>query len=448
METLRAWLPIRLILAHIILLSGCASFDHANLGSAGAVAGAIALRDPIVERCKQAALKSCSESADALVSYAQGDKQKGRMQLETFAAQNTPAALHEFAGALLLFRDTVPSSSFSAALWEAAGVLNAGGSAPTGVPFHSAPVRSDEARLLSASATSGSDAPHDVEQVGGRRELAAGATLVDTLDGGLASPGHSNLLVKCAAAGIVGNCVTATKGPFVVTDLQMVGGCTHKVLVLIAKTAGDLGSPRWAVTNEPSGIAIHGTRLLVRADESLLVGLEGRRKDSRCAVAWNGVRLSSSAPHEEPSASIGDSSKLIAAIAPSEPSEPAPEAESDDHLLPVKLPSKKSAHRVVAPVAMVADQQQRSTPPDDLTQADNYVRTGELDRAIEIYERIVRDKDLATLPRALRALGIAYYRKGNGTAAADAFRRFLPYASDEERPQIQDLVGLAEKQVP
>ena len=75
-----------------------------------------------------------------------------------------------------------------------------------------------------------------------------------------------------------------------------------------------------------------------------------------------------------------------------------------------------------------------------LDEAEGLVRAGRHEEAIRVYESALGEQAPGALPRIMRGLGIAYYRKGDTAMSVVAFRRYLPWATDEERPKLEGFI--------
>lgn len=260
------------------------------------------LHDPVFTRCNGSGLRDCAELTEGVVLYADGDLDSARAKLWRGSAQNSPAELKTFAASLEELGASPSANSYTEPLIEVASLIamqaaRASPAAGKPVPALVAsaapqPSAAPGGAPLPAPAKGSPDAPSKPS----RREIAVVTAETDParLDGGVASPGTSPGKVPCGALFGAGSafCVKAIEGPFVVTDLKMLPGCPNELFI----AAGSSTSPRWALLGTSAApLAVHGSRLVVKAGEFLFVGAQAAKPekistDARCSILWSGFR--------------------------------------------------------------------------------------------------------------------------------------------------------------
>ena len=174
------------------------------------------------------------------------------------------------------------------------GALPFPGAPTPGMPPATAPIASAQAAGTPVAAPA-SAPPAPVPPLGPTRTLTAD-TDPRQIDGGAVAPlsgpgrGVCGPMLGSAAT----TCARAVDGPFVITDVLMSAECDGSVFVAATSPNGLGTSARWAVTGSTRSVS--GGRLLVRKDETLVIGApEGKKADARCVVTWAGFR-----PYAEP----------------------------------------------------------------------------------------------------------------------------------------------------
>jgi hypothetical protein len=394
---------------------GCSGVSPQTLKSVGSLGARITLKSPIDQKCQEAGLKECAEVTEGLLLHLENKAGEGKEHLRLAASANSPEALRNFAKVLVGIGSIPGAADYMGPLLEAAKFLDAADGPAT-----------PDVRTASytESTTSQPEVATAVPSPQADEEARLTASMVTPLQNGSA--------VRCSAGGINATCVRVASGPIIFTGLSMVGHCNDRALALVANAQGDRGAAQWAVSVIPAQPNFSGGRYLVPAGTSLFVGLESppsSKTSPQCALAWSGLR-SSGVRSAEPA-------KLVA--------EAAPPSSGGTSLVSAGAAEAANAGRARAdsikqpavPAAWVAK----------LDAADAFVRDEKYDSAIQLYRAILTETQPGAVPRAFRGLGVAYYRNGDTALAAEAFKRYLPWASTEESRTLQEIIR-AETQAP
>ncbi len=246
------------------------------------------IKDPIVEKCTSAGIQGCPDLTDGVVLFVEGNQDEGKSKVLHGTAANSPEQLREFATILQLVGKIPGATGYMGPVLEVAKIiLDEAKKKPEGKgkkPLEGEIVAEGRERELKP-------APPIVPQgLPGPDRFLTADTDMDRLVSGIAAPALSPSHVSCASPIDLATawCITAAKGPFVVTDLRAGPGC----LADIFASAGDAGARSWSLAGSPlAPLTVHGGRLLVRTGEALVLGAGGKGAgESRCTVVWAGFK--------------------------------------------------------------------------------------------------------------------------------------------------------------
>src|SRR5260221_141195 len=250
---------------------------------------------------------------------------------------------------------------------------------------------------------------------------------------------------KCAQSGVK-NCDDITEGLLLYVESKKEEGTQHlrvaaasnspdalRSFARASNPGGDLGNPRWAISVGPNGPTLVGLKLPVRPGEALFLALQSpasTQTNPQCAVTWSGYRVSATQSEYYE--------------APVVEGAPPPKPRSEDAVTVAGGSKKDEALPTKGTEALVGERApargQQPSRFEKLDDADTLVREAFYDAAIPIYQSIAEQDEPETLPRALHGLGVAYYSRGDCAKAVAAFRRYLPYALNEEFAQVKGLI--------
>lgn len=179
-------------------LAGCAGMNPQVLKSAGTLGARLALKDPVAKKCQESGLKHCDEITEGILLYVEAKPADGREHLRVAAAANAPERLQAFSVMISSLGDVPGMAQSMGPVLEAARFLDG----------------SDGAVVVRPAVYTSSDSSRTAsEKAGPWRMEERDASDPDSLDGGLSSPGLGGVVMPCAAAGVLGKCVTARADP-------------------------------------------------------------------------------------------------------------------------------------------------------------------------------------------------------------------------------------------
>ena len=287
----RTWVAPRSLVPMVLVASG--------LALAGCSGAEVVLKIPVSTGCKEVPLKECDELTDGLLLYVEGKQEEAKPRVAKAVSANSPADLRRFVGFLQSLRGLTGAEGYLKPVFEVADFSNyqaaqaeaaqyaappGPGLAPSGpplTPMVAAPVQSTVVPVAAVA---------PIAPAGPSRMVTAD-TDPKQIDGGaiapLSSPGRGPCGPLLGSSGTT--CARAVDGPFVVTDVHMSGECDASIFVAATSPNGLGTSARWAVTGSTRSVS--GSRLLVRKDETLIIGAPDNKKaDQRCVVTWAGFR--------------------------------------------------------------------------------------------------------------------------------------------------------------
>lgn len=287
-------------LAAIVLLAG-------TLGLAGCSGAELVLKIPVSAGCKEIPLKECDELTDGLILYVEGKKEEGKPHVAKAVSANSPTELRRFAAFLQSIRGVAGAEEYMQPVFEVAEFIHfaatnaeAAQAAQQGQPLGPPPGQFGQPPIAgppgAPSPTVSPPAPPAAAAASGVTRMLTADTDPKQIDGGavapLTSPGRGPCGPMLGSAATT--CARAVDGPFVVTDVLMSAECDASVFVAATSPNGLGTSARWAVMGSTRSVT--GGRLLVRKDETLIIGApEAKKADQRCVVTWAGFR-----PYSEP----------------------------------------------------------------------------------------------------------------------------------------------------
>lgn len=228
------------------------------------------LKPPLMAGCQKAGLPKCSELADGVIEYIDGDKDKARASLHNAVAGVEPAKVQ----AVVLLLKSLPSSK---ELDEVIAILE--GTSPPSGP--GAPSAGEAATTSSTAASAGTE-------VSGFTHLRAATVLVP----GNPQTRNCSALLYAGAVPLTSLCLRAEAGPLVITDLEWSESCPAETFAL----TGDPDQPIWFLRSAVGhAYSMHGGALIVPAGASFTVGHRLTSgfplpTTASCAITWAGRR--------------------------------------------------------------------------------------------------------------------------------------------------------------
>jgi hypothetical protein len=271
--------------------------------TACSVAGSV-VKAPVQERCEEIPLKGCSQMAEGVVLFVEGNQAAGREKLRAGAAQNAPEDVRTFAHAIVLISRIPAVGQYAAPIASVAQLLETEASASG--PVAASPAASGVAAGPAAGAVRSTPravaardavSPSVDDRVEHDRTDFAVYALTAPLDPSRTET-ESLAFSEISGAdtgslgGMSGTCVARRAGAIVIADLLALNGCPGRLFVGASLSdKGPLGL-RWFAEANASGLT--GARLFVGGGEWLQLIFVPNAKadphDARCVITWSGFR--------------------------------------------------------------------------------------------------------------------------------------------------------------
>lgn len=251
----------------VSLLTGCSGAE-------------LLIKTPAEAACTDAGLRGCPEIAKGIVSFLDGNQQKGKELLAEGAAQNSPDELRQLADGILLLSQIPGASQYAGPIVDVAQVLR---------------TRADSMPPESASAAKGKSSKHQDDGRRARSEsereerVAGGAKSTEEL---VRRAGHVLVLgarqaFDCADGDERGVCARLAAGPLVVTDVSFAPECRGAAALVALVQGNDArrSQQSWSIYGATAGGAWP-----VDEDELLIARVATRDGEdrNRCTVSWAG----------------------------------------------------------------------------------------------------------------------------------------------------------------
>ncbi len=261
---------------------------------AGCSGASLLLKGPVMAACEKASLQGCSDMADGVIAYVDGNKVEGKKKLISAAGDNSPDDIRKFAKQLRMLEDIPGAQKYTGPVVEVAKLLDkeSGEGGGGGDEAEDKPKKRKD-KGGDGGEDKGKDEPvADAPEPSSDRKqpppLVAGMVTADTdptrHKGGIVKPfGEAKKQCNVPLGTGTGSCVKALKGPLFVTDIHSSPGCAGDLFVYSGAIDAD---PSWLITGAP--LVVHGSRLLIGDNESLIIG--GRTATEGCTVLWSGFR--------------------------------------------------------------------------------------------------------------------------------------------------------------
>lgn len=252
-----------------------------QLGCGGAFT--LIVKPPVVSRCEETGLKGCDEITDGVLLWADGKKEEARTKLRAGIAKNSTTRVRKYAANLKIVASMPGISDYSAPIIEVCDLLadETGG-----------PLTAEEEKTAEKPSAKPAKEKSEGDVTAARDTAKDHALRTST-----AVPFANSQAYSCqpfsSLASPVGpaSCLRVSEGPLIITDIHVSAGCPNDMFFLVGK----IPKPRWFVLAPPGGTSLHGARLLVNADESVIVGVRAGsadqelKKDVACSVTWAAV---------------------------------------------------------------------------------------------------------------------------------------------------------------
>ena len=264
----------------------------------------LVLKSPVQSKCEDAGLRGCPELTDGVLLFVDGDQGQGTKKIMDGAAKNAPDPLRKFAQAIRELKNVPGAGDYVAPLLKIAALLAGPGAAkasPGKPESDAAPVDSACPPGWPLCGTRGAQKSSTSDDAAARKTaptLQAVVTAADTdawrIRTAMSSPSTTPGNISCGDMTGSGHavCVKVIDGPFILTDVYVLGGCQDELFVSVGSGTWTTGPARWILDHLS---AIHGGRFQVKDRESLYVGQwaqsEAKMHTSRdCRVTWSGFR--------------------------------------------------------------------------------------------------------------------------------------------------------------